>query len=264
MSGTAPATEPAAVADPPRRLEIGPRDLPLEGYDHLDIHPGPHIEHVADATELPFDDESLTEIFACHIIEHIPWYRTEATLREWFRVLRPGGFVEIWTNDFEQLCRRYLRKRPFPRAANEFRDLNPDGNVTRWANIKIFWRDHLGRQEEWHRALFDYDYFAHLLASVGFNVVFRLERHENKGPDHGILEFGVRAFKQGDRERLLAARRTDLRAFKRQQLRQRCRSIWRAGTRFAARATRALQRRAWPPYAWQSKGRVADEAAGPS
>lgn len=245
MSGTAFATEtPQTVASRTaagaRRLEIGPRDLPLEGFEHLDIYSGPHIEHVADASEpLPFDDDTFVEIFASHIIEHIPWYKTEETLREWFRITAPGGFVEIWTNDLEELCRRYIKKINFTPKTNEFREKNPENILQLWVNIKLFWHDHLGHQEEWHRAVFDFGLLKHYLTKVGFDVVVRLERHEIRGPDHGCLEFGARAYKALTPDRvktMLAARRAELRTFRLRRIRRRVRwSLTHAG-RFARRA----------------------------
>lgn len=40
---------------------------------------------------LPFEDDAADEIFSCHVIEHLwPW-EVEGILREWLRVLKPGG-----------------------------------------------------------------------------------------------------------------------------------------------------------------------------
>lgn len=193
-----------------RRLEIGPRDIPLEKYEHLDIYPGEHIEYVADATHLPFKAESIDEIFACHIIEHIPWYKTVETLEEWYRVIKPGGFVELWTNDFRKLCWVYLTRRKVTAPTDRFLNLNPDDVKQIWANIKIFWYDYLGHQEEWHKAIFDFELLKYCLEKAGFDVIVKLERFENKGQDHGILELGVRAYKAGNKKAILSRRRVEV------------------------------------------------------
>ena len=49
----------------------------------------------ADAAVLPFAHQSLGAIAAQHVIEHIP--ACQATCREWFRVLQPGGVLLVLT-----------------------------------------------------------------------------------------------------------------------------------------------------------------------
>ncbi|MBV9199567.1 MAG: FkbM family methyltransferase [Alphaproteobacteria bacterium] len=46
-----------------------------------------------DGTHLPFSDESQDGIYASHCLEHISDY--QGTIREWFRVLKNGGFLVI-------------------------------------------------------------------------------------------------------------------------------------------------------------------------
>ena len=46
-----------------------------------------------DATALSLADGSVDRLVACHILEHL--YRPHEVLREWHRVLRPGGIMSI-------------------------------------------------------------------------------------------------------------------------------------------------------------------------
>lgn len=46
-----------------------------------------------DATRLDFADASIDRLIACHILEHLP--NPHAVLREWHRVVRPGGVLSI-------------------------------------------------------------------------------------------------------------------------------------------------------------------------
>ena len=48
-----------------------------------------HVDCFADASALPFASDSLDYVFSSHVLEHCP--DTLATLKEWLRVLRPGG-----------------------------------------------------------------------------------------------------------------------------------------------------------------------------
>lgn len=51
--------------------------------------------HAIGGCELPFADETFDLVTNWHVIEHVPDVR--ATLREWYRVLKPGGVLMIET-----------------------------------------------------------------------------------------------------------------------------------------------------------------------
>lgn len=85
-----------------RVLEIGPwwafarrlQAMDTITYAGLDIDPkGPHVTHVGDATDMPFDDQSFDGILCVHILEHV--VDDHAVIREMFRVLRPGGWALV-------------------------------------------------------------------------------------------------------------------------------------------------------------------------
>jgi phosphatidylethanolamine/phosphatidyl-N-methylethanolamine N-methyltransferase len=48
---------------------------------------------VEDASSLSFSDGSFDRVIACHVLEHL--YRPHLVLREWDRVLKPGGVLSI-------------------------------------------------------------------------------------------------------------------------------------------------------------------------
>lgn len=53
--------------------------------------------HAADMASLPFDDAQFDAVVSRHVIEHDP--DTWGVLREWARVLKPGGRLVIVTPD---------------------------------------------------------------------------------------------------------------------------------------------------------------------
>lgn len=48
-----------------------------------------------DAQQLQFSDNYFDEICARDVLEHITWRKTDDVLKEWFRVLKPGGKIYI-------------------------------------------------------------------------------------------------------------------------------------------------------------------------
>lgn len=78
-----------------RRLEIGSGENPTPGYEHLDIRPLPGINVVADARDIPIDDNIYDEILAVNILEHFNRNETVVVLKEWRRVLKPSGKITV-------------------------------------------------------------------------------------------------------------------------------------------------------------------------
>lgn len=80
----------------PIRVELGSGPWPTPGYVHVDTDRyARHVEHRSPMWRLPFPDGSVTEILAVHCLEHVPPGKLRTTLREWRRVLAPGGFAEV-------------------------------------------------------------------------------------------------------------------------------------------------------------------------
>ncbi|MFC0865560.1 methyltransferase domain-containing protein [Sphaerimonospora cavernae] len=62
----------------------------------LDVRPGPTVDVVADLVDgVPFQDESVDQVFAVHVIEHLADYLP--LLAECHRILRPGGVLHVLT-----------------------------------------------------------------------------------------------------------------------------------------------------------------------
>jgi ubiquinone/menaquinone biosynthesis C-methylase UbiE len=54
---------------------------------------------------LPFEDSYADEIFTCHVIEHFwPW-DVQEILKDWIRVLKPGGQLITECPDLDGACR---------------------------------------------------------------------------------------------------------------------------------------------------------------
>lgn len=83
-----PAT-PAGV-----RLNLGCGDKILPGYVNVDIAPvreGKSPDVLSDLRQLPFADGHADEVLSVHVIEHFYHWEAVEVLKEWVRVLKPGG-----------------------------------------------------------------------------------------------------------------------------------------------------------------------------
>jgi len=90
------------------KLHLGCGDQKLAGYINIDLHSDTADEKL-DAIDLSkYPDNSVDEILALHLIEHFHFQDGQKALREWFRVLRPGGVLRIETPDLLNLCKHFV------------------------------------------------------------------------------------------------------------------------------------------------------------
>jgi predicted SAM-dependent methyltransferase len=91
------------------RLHIGGQD-PHPGWKILDVRPGPHVAYVAHCADLSmFGDESVAQIYASHVIEHLGFkVELPAALSEFNRVLEPGGTLLVSVPDLAVLCALFV------------------------------------------------------------------------------------------------------------------------------------------------------------
>lgn len=112
VRGVVGLDDPSAIGS--TRLEIGGGPHAQKGFLHVDIDPGAHhLEWVAPAWKLPLADGWASEIVAVHALEHVEPARLVETLREWHRVLAPGGRVEVHVPNGPALMQAFMA-RPVP------------------------------------------------------------------------------------------------------------------------------------------------------
>lgn len=79
------------------KLHIGCGNRNLPGWKHYDIRKvDNHINYVGKAEDLSqFPDNSVEEIYACHLLEHFGRNEVDNVLKEWNRVLVRGGYCGL-------------------------------------------------------------------------------------------------------------------------------------------------------------------------
>lgn len=164
-----------------------------EGFINIDFdHPSADLK--ADVTNLPFEDNTVIQILAFHILEHFRagYYEghlsnplnpktAKDALLEWKRVLQPGGKLEIKVPDFEKIIWLYYN---FPAWSRTPGANPPFDNFTDWICSN-------GQ----HQCLFTKTIMNNLLNECGFSSVSFMDGQPKAAVDRANLEMYVVCYK---------------------------------------------------------------------
>ena len=115
------------------------------------------------ADKLPYEDNSIDEVFSSHTLEHISKFKIVDTLKEWYRVLKPDGKLTLRVPDLEWCLRWWLNHQ-----------------TTGWDMDLIFGNQ--SREGEEHKTGFSRDIMLDYLHEAGFKVknFEELDTHSQK------------------------------------------------------------------------------------
>ncbi len=112
------------------RLNLGCGDKLIPGYVNVDVaqeRAGKQPDVVCDIRNLErFEDGYADEILAVHVIEHFWRWEVVDILKEWVRVLKPGGKLILECPNLKSACEEFLKD---PVAAAK---PGPEGQRTMW------------------------------------------------------------------------------------------------------------------------------------
>lgn len=91
------------------KLNLGSGNVRIPGFINVDLYDDT-ADIQASIKEVPLPDESVSEIVAYQVIEHIHYAESEAVLREMYRLLEPGGTAIIETPDIDVVCKKILEE----------------------------------------------------------------------------------------------------------------------------------------------------------
>lgn len=147
-----------------RRLHIGGKQK-RAGWEILDVNPGPLVDHVGNAIDLSqFADGTFAEVYASHVLEHFDYKDAlVAALREWHRVLAPGGVLRLSVPDIDVLAHLLLQRHKL--------DVNQ-----RFQVMRMMFGGHVDAHD-YHLVGLNQEFLAGFLNAAGFHTVQRVLRH---------------------------------------------------------------------------------------
>jgi predicted SAM-dependent methyltransferase/glycosyltransferase involved in cell wall biosynthesis len=133
----------------------------------VDIEQRPEVDFVGDARDLgQFADNSVEQIYASHVLEHFHYgvnNEVMTTLKEWHRVLQPGGQVLISVPDLHTLCWLYVSP-----------NLDPND---RYHLMRIMFGGHMNEFDV-HRVGFSAESLVSFLQDAGFENVLQVGKFD--------------------------------------------------------------------------------------
>lgn len=150
-----------------KKLHVGCGKVYIPGFIHIDLMDFEHIDYKMPADDLSiFENNSIDLIYACHILEHFKRTEIKKVLKEWIRVLNPGGVLRISVPGFEEIIAIYQK----------------------YGDLKLVLGPLVGGQTylyNFHYMAFDFKFLSELLKEVGFKEVRRYDwrKTEHAGID---------------------------------------------------------------------------------
>jgi predicted SAM-dependent methyltransferase len=158
------------------RIHLGGKEH-KSGWKILNVQPGPNVDLVGDVRDLSaFADDSVAEVYASHVLEHVGQAEFLQTLKGIHRILAPGARLYISVPDMDILCRDFVDPK-FDRAQ-------------RYHLMRILF----GGQSDpfdFHQIGLNLDFMADFLQQAGFYSVEQVESFGLFDDASNVAPFGT-------------------------------------------------------------------------
>lgn len=146
-----------------RKLHIGGQ-VAAPGWEVLNALPGPVVDHVCNAADLRiFPDNTFAEVYASHVVEHFDYMNhLLATLKEWHRVMTPGGILYVSVPDLDVLARLFIDRARFSKE-------------DRFFIMRMIFGGHID-QHDYHIVGLNEEFLVDFLRGAGFADPRKVER----------------------------------------------------------------------------------------
>lgn len=158
------------------KLNLGSGKKRYLDYLSCDCFPDKDIDKVFDLTDPPYESNSVSSIYSQHALEHVGWKKVDQALKNWYRILKPGGTLILRMPDLKLCCLNYV------------------GFGTEFSKWTIYGvqesQDGEPDEAQYHRSGFSINEMAEKLKSIGYKVD---KMHNYDG--YGTPSFHIEAHK---------------------------------------------------------------------
>lgn len=160
-------------------VNVGCGTRAVSGFVNLDYHWRPGVDVCWDITRpLPFESDSVQGIFSEHCLEHVPFEACASAIRDFFRVLVPGGNLRLVLPDAELYLDLYARAKNGEDVQFPYHNVNE----TPMMSVNRIFRNY------GHLFAYDVQTLTRLLEGAGFTKIARARFREGRDPQLVIDE----------------------------------------------------------------------------
>ena len=139
------------------------------GWTNIDGWAAPSVDYIHDMRKpLPLAENSVSMIFTEHVLEHFSHTDGSRIVRDFHRILQPGGIVRIIVPDLEIFIERYTAE-----DSDFMRDTWTSCETRAEVVNTVFY-------EHFHRAIYDYGMLRLTLKKAGFTDVRKAGFRDSK------------------------------------------------------------------------------------
>lgn len=155
------------------RLNVGCGGTRRPGWIGIDLNPAADLQ-LDIRRSLPFPDGSCLDIYAEHVLEHLAYPgEVEEVLRDWLRLLVPGGRLSIGVPDTAEPLACYLRGERAYFDGFHVQPNYPTWNVTALDHVNFHFRQQAIGFGQDHLYAYDLETLVARLTAAGFTAVQR-------------------------------------------------------------------------------------------
>jgi len=143
----------------PTKLHLGSGSVYIPGFINVDVDRNLQADVYDDISKLrKFRDSSYELIYACHVLEHFSHDEVPHVLKNWTRVLKPGGKIYISVPDIDRIVNIYTEN---------WEHFQTRGN-TPWIGLIYGGQSD---QYDFHKTGFNFNWLSSLLEDAGFSDI---------------------------------------------------------------------------------------------
>lgn len=147
------------------KLHLGCGTKHLEGHTNIDIRYLPGVDEVNNIRFLRnYKENSVDEIYACHVLEHFGRWEYKDVLKRWFEILKPEGKLRLAIPNFSSICSYYIKT----------------GDLKSLIGLLYGGQDY---DENYHYITFDYPTLSNDLKNIGYKTISEWNTEDYPGDD---------------------------------------------------------------------------------